>query len=124
MKILDVGQCGFDHSQIKRLLESRFDTRVERADSIEEALELAAESKYQLILINRIFDADGMSGLDLVRQLKQNKVTQETPVMLVSNYADAQQQAVSLGALEGFGKAELDTPQTIKRIASVIEQNS
>jgi len=38
------------------------------------------------------------------------------PVMLVSNFADAQAQAVESGALPGFGKAALNAPETLARL--------
>jgi hypothetical protein len=40
--------------------------------------------------------------------------------MLVSNYADAQQQAETAGALPGFGKSSLRTPETRERLRAVL----
>jgi hypothetical protein len=36
----------------------------------------------------------------------------------VSDHADAQDQAMSSGALKGFGKAELENPKTLELIRS------
>ena len=44
---------------------------------------------------------------ELIRLLKKNHP--ELKVMLVSNYEDAQEAAVSAGALPGFGKREIGT---------------
>jgi hypothetical protein len=41
--------------------------------------------------------------------------------MLVSNYADWQQKAVEMGAVYGFGKAELNRPETRTRLAAILE---
>jgi hypothetical protein len=40
--------------------------------------------------------------------------------MLVSNYAEWQQRAVELGALPGFGKAELNRPETRAKLEAVL----
>ena len=42
------------------------------------------------------------------------------PVMLVSNYEDAQREAVAKGALPGFGKAALGQPHTLARLRAVL----
>jgi len=41
-------------------------------------------------------------------------------VMLVSNYEDAQKEAVAAGALAGFGKASLGRPAMIESLRSVL----
>jgi hypothetical protein len=41
--------------------------------------------------------------------------------MLVSNYADAQRDAVGRGALPGFGKSALRQPETLSRLAEVLK---
>ena len=40
--------------------------------------------------------------------------------MLVSNYSEHQQTAVEAGAIEGFGKAQLDAPATQEKLARVL----
>jgi two-component system chemotaxis response regulator CheY len=40
--------------------------------------------------------------------------------MLVSNYADAQREAMSLGALPGFGKAGLNDASTNTRLQEIL----
>jgi two-component system chemotaxis response regulator CheY len=112
-KVLNVGQCDLDHPRIHALIADAFGAAVERAHTAAEALARARAERFDLVLINRILDADGSSGLELVRQLKQAAVTPGVPVMLVSNYASAQQAAVALGAEPGFGKDALDDPATV-----------
>jgi hypothetical protein len=53
---------------------------------------------------------DGSDGMELIRIAKREELT--TPVMLVSNYPEAQSAAVAAGAVPGFGKASLHTAQT------------
>jgi hypothetical protein len=41
--------------------------------------------------------------------------------MLITNYAEFQQQAVAAGAILGFGKLELHAPDTLDRLRSVLQ---
>jgi len=119
-RVLSVGQCSFDHGSITRTLEHAFDVRVRGADAKEDALKALRSERFDLVLVNRILDRDGSSGLDLIRAIKADPELVEVPVMLVSNYGDAQADAVALGALRGFGKVELRDPATRDRIAEVL----
>ena len=78
---------------------------MERAGSAEQARGMMAGKRYDLVLVNRVFDADGDSGLEFIAAIKASGDT--TPMMLVSDYADAQAQAVAKGAMPGFGKSML-----------------
>ena len=40
--------------------------------------------------------------------------------MLVSNYAEAQSQAISLGATPGFGKSDLGNPKARDALAPIL----
>lgn len=104
--VLNIGQCQYDHGRISRELAAAFDVRVDGVDTASQALAAAAKQRYDLILINRVLDADGSSGLDLLRQLRERS-EESAPVMLVSNYSDAHDSAVALGGVRGFGKADL-----------------
>ena len=89
-KVLDVGQCNADNSRISQLLQKHFDAQVDRSHSLDEAVEAAANTAYDLILINRLLDANGSAGMDILASLKSNPASAEIPVMIVSNYQDAQ----------------------------------
>lgn len=114
--VLNVGQCHPDHGSISRLLTSHFDVDVVRANSHSETLQLVQEQSFDLILINRVLDADGSSGMELLSLLKSNAATSNVPVMLVSNYADAQAAAVATGAVSGFGKNSLNAAATLTEL--------
>ncbi len=118
--VLDVGQCDFDHENISRMLSESFSADVEQATTSEEALRAVLAGHYDLVLVNRILDADGASGLDLIERLQSHEETRATPVTLVSNYADAQDAAVALGAKRGFGKDTLASPETRDLLASLL----
>lgn len=120
VKVLDVGQCGFDHGNISRLLRDRFGAEVDQAHTLDEAVGAAATGTYDLVLVNRIFDANGAEGLELVRRLKDDDRTAQTPVMLVSNFDEAQRAAMELGAERGFGKDSLNDVETTERLAEYL----
>jgi len=118
-RVLDVGQCGFDHSAIAELLERLSKTQVDAAQDAQETEKMLAQNKYDLVLINRILDADGSSGVELIKKLRAKPNC--PPVMLVSNLPDAQLQAIATGALEGFGKAVIHLPQTAEYLRQVLK---
>lgn len=117
-RVLAVGNCGFDDSSLRRLIEGELGAEMTSVDSSAEAVAAAAGS-FSLILINRVLDRTGESGVDLVRTLKAEAAA-ETPVMLISNFADAQRQAVQAGAEPGFGKNQLGDPAVRERLADVL----
>lgn len=119
-RVLDVGQCGFDHPRIKQMIESTFGASVDRAHTAAETLDLAQQTSYDLIMVNRILDADGDSGLELIKSLKENSATSSTQVMLISNYSDAQHEAVRAGAVQGFGKNAINAAETKEVLSGLL----
>ncbi len=119
-KVLSLGQCAADNWTISRFLEERFGATVVAADTFPEALTQLRGEHFDLVLVNRVLDRNGASGLTFISDLKEDKALADVPVMLVSNYPDAQQQAVARGALPGFGKAALQDPRTVGQLQSVL----
>lgn len=120
-RVLSVGQCGYDHGQISRHLSRAWGAEVVAAGTHAEALELIRErGPFRLVLVNRVGDRDGARGIDLIRTLKADPGLADVPVMLVSNYPDAQAEAVSAGALPGFGKAELGDRAVEERLQPLL----
>ncbi len=115
-RVLSVGQCGADHGGITRTLRQAFGAEVVAAHSATEALAQLQHGDYALVLVNRVLDADGSPGVDLVRAVKEDEALRRVPVMLVSNYPDAQDEAVAAGAEPGFGKAGLGRPEMLERV--------
>lgn len=122
MKILDVGQCGFDGPRMARLWREALEAEVERADTGDEAAELLADQDFDLVLVNRVLAADRSSGLDVIERLRAQNV--HVPIMLVSDLPEAQDAAVALGAVRGFGKAHLGERSTLELVSSVAREHA
>ncbi len=113
-----------DHGQIGRALARPLDAEVIAADTHEHARRLLGASGFDLVLVNRVGDLDGALGLHLIRALKADPATAEVPVMLVSNYPEAQAEAVSAGALPGFGKSDLSSGRALAAIRPALSDSS
>jgi two-component system chemotaxis response regulator CheY len=120
-RVLSVGQCGFDQVALSHHFRKFFDAEVIAAATFSVALSALTAGGFDLVLVNRVTDRDGSLGLDFIRALKAAGSYASVPVMLVSNYRDAQDQAEALGASPGFGKAELKTPETRARLNTVFD---
>jgi two-component system, chemotaxis family, chemotaxis protein CheY len=118
--VLSVGQCGFDHATITRFLRQAFQAEVVAADTFAEAIRALRAGTFALVLVNRVSDARGELGLELIRTLKADPELARIPVMLVSNFPAAQEQGQALGALAGFGKADMHSPASMERIEAAL----
>jgi two-component system, chemotaxis family, chemotaxis protein CheY len=119
--VLSVGQCGFDHTRISRFLLESFGATTVASDTADNALAAVRSGSFELILVNRVFDRDGYLGLELIRSLKGDPALAGIPVILVSNYADAQAEAVALGALPGFGKGDLSSAKARETLDPILK---
>lgn len=119
-RVLDVGNCNPDHAAIRRMLESSFHVSVDRAYVLDDAIEAVLKNDYALVLVNRHLDRDGTEGMEVIRRIKGDDRTKHIPVMLVSNYSDAQAAAVEAGAIRGFGKAGLNSDATLSRLGEIL----
>ena len=119
-RVLDVGQCSPDHGQLRALIETSFDATVDRAHTHAETLAAVRKHHYDLVLVNRLLDQDGSEGLRVIASLKADRELREIPMMLVSNFDEAQASAVTIGAAPGFGKAQLREPATHTKLAAFL----
>jgi two-component system, chemotaxis family, chemotaxis protein CheY len=103
------------------VLRRHFDTDVTSADTAEEALALLRQEAFDLVLVNRVLDANGASGLEFIRLRKNEGALKQPPMMLVSNFEEAQREALQAGALPGFGKSALGQPAMLGRVRSILE---
>lgn len=120
-RVLDVGNCNPDHHKIRMMLERHFDVSIDRVMFVDEALDRMRRTRYDLVLVNRLIFEDQSEGIDLLRRVKGDASVLKAPIMLVSNYADAQAAAVAEGAVSGFGKDKLFANETIERLGQYIK---
>ncbi|MEO1130976.1 MAG: hypothetical protein AAFX05_14885 [Planctomycetota bacterium] len=115
-----VGHCGFDAGSLEKAVRTAIpEARIERADDA--AALQALEGDAHLLLINRVLERGFATseGIDLIRALAANGPA----AMLISNYADAQQEAEQAGALPGFGKSDIQSEETLDLLRrSMIER--
>lgn len=114
--VLGVGNCSFDHGNVEALILANFDAEVVAAALKDEAMEKLRSGSFDLVLVNRKLTQDLSDGLELIERIKADPQLAETPVMLLSNYPEAQKAAVAAGAEPGFGKAELERPETVEKL--------
>jgi len=122
--VLDVGNCDPDHASIQRMLTSKYDVVVLRADQLSDALELLGKQKVDLIVINRKLDIDYSDGIEILRHLKKDRATESIPAMIITNDPEQQLAAVAEGAEYGFGKLEYAQPSTHERLSRFLDAKS
>ena len=106
-----VGHFGRDSSYLRITVQKALpDVVVNMADD-QGDLQKQIKAGVDLLLVNRTLDygftCEG--GAELIRHLRIEHPNLRA--MLVSNYPEAQAEAVAAGALPGFGKRELGTPK-------------
>jgi CheY-like chemotaxis protein len=120
-RVLDVGQCGPDHSAIRTYLTRNFGCEVVQVDDAAAAIAQLTSAHFDLVLVNRKLDMDYSDGIEVIRAIKANSATAAVPLMLVTNYPEHQAAAIAVGAIRGFGKLEFGKPETRAALAAVLE---
>ncbi|MBY0588897.1 hypothetical protein K2X85_17120 [bacterium] len=119
--ILSVGQCGPDHSTLSRFLREHFAAEVTPAVLLDEGVfERIRKGEFSLVLVNRKLDVDYSCGMSVLQRICSDNKASKTPVMLITNYPEHQEKAVSLGGVPGFGKLEYDKPETFARLERIL----
>lgn len=116
-RVLDVGNCDPDHGMISSMLRDHFDVVIDRVMFVDEAIQLLREKTYDLVLFNRLVFADSSPGIELLKRAKVEPETAETPMMMVSNFAEAQASSIASGGAPGFGKAAVNDPKTVELLS-------
>ncbi|MEN0020733.1 MAG: hypothetical protein AAF747_07615 [Planctomycetota bacterium] len=116
-----VGHCGPDSGSLRRAIESAVPHAELMPVNDDRALADAMEAGAVLI-VNRVLDGRFAfaHGLSIIKHATDAGVRS----MLVSNFADAQQQAEAAGALPGIGKASLGQPVTAERLQAAASSAS
>jgi len=103
------------------MFRKHFDVEILRADQLSDTLATLQRQTVDLILINRKLDIDYSDGIEILHAVKRSEAFRHIPVMLITNYAEHQQQAIASGAILGFGKLELNAPETLERLRTVLQ---
>jgi len=120
-RIVLIGHCGPDSSYLRITVgRAGRDVKVLAADSSSE-LDTLLKEGVDLLLFNRVLDYgfEETSGPVLIGKVRAKHPNVQC--MLVSNYPEAQAEAVAAGALPGFGKRELGSPRVAEMIREAIE---
>ena len=121
-KVLLSGNCNVDYPRLARFLIDTFDCRISRAKDNEDAKRQLKDDSFDLVMVNRIGAFDSEPGIDIVHYVQKDEKLKSTPVMLITNYPDKMEEAVSAGAVEGFGKDDLRSEkpaQILKKFLAV-----
>jgi DNA-binding response OmpR family regulator len=113
-RVLDIGQCGFDGPRLRKMLREKVGAEVECADTLDEARDKLHGAAFDLVMVNRELARDRSSGIETIRAILME--WPGTKVMLVSDRAAAQEEAMKLGAVRGFGKAQLFEKETEEHV--------
>lgn len=125
-RILLVGHCGIDTPPLTAFLSTKFKAVVEGARNADDAKSMIAAGGFDLALINRVLIGDSPyiyqkhegSGVTLLRELVASGT--RTKLMIVSNFTEAQDAAVALGGVPGFGKRNFEDGAAERIIAAAL----
>jgi CheY-like chemotaxis protein len=120
-RVLDIGNCSMDHGAISGMLRKQFGVEVVQCHGPDDSMSALRAGQFDLVLVNRKLDQDYSDGLEIVRAIKADPQLADTPVMLITNFPQYQEQAIAAGALPGFGKKELYNETTQQRLAEVLK---
>lgn len=110
--LVDCGNCGPDFLAIRAMVEGEFGARVLQSHGLDDTLAILREHPIDLVTINRKLDQDYSDGLEVAKAIKADTEVSRVPVMLVTNYTEHQEAAISVGCVRGFGKLALASPET------------
>jgi two-component system, chemotaxis family, chemotaxis protein CheY len=120
-KVVLVGHCGPDSSYLRMAVQKALSDVVVTLADDDRDLQRLVSAGVDLLLVNRTLDygfsAEG--GAELIRHLRAGDPS--IKAMLVSNYPEAQAEAVAAGALPGFGKREIGSPKVSQVIRDAVE---
>ena len=119
-KIALVGHCGIDGPRIQAQISQILDNADVAMANDPDALSAVVDKGVDLLLFNRElgFGFDDEQGVDVMAELRESHP--DVKMMLISDYPDAQKAAEKIGAVPGFGKADLGTPKVEKALKSAL----
>ena len=100
---------------------AREDLDVSVVNTVKEGIKKAQEIKPDLILLDILLPHE--SGLEFLRQAKENPEISSIPVVAFSNYSDpsTREEAIKLGAKEYIIKANYNPQETVEKIKEYLK---
>jgi CheY-like chemotaxis protein len=115
--LLDCGNCGPDFHTIRKMVSENFAASVVQSHGIEDTLDILRTRKIDLITVNRKLDRDYSDGMEVIKAIKADPELANIPIMLVTNYEEHQQAAMTAGCVRGFGKLSVNDRNTRELLA-------
>lgn len=114
-RVMLVGHCGPDAFMLTRAVKDAVPGVTVEHNTHESRL---WDHPADLLLVNRVLDGwyTDESGPRLVAEA----VSRGVPVILISNYSDAQAAAVAAGAAPGFGKTEVRSEKAARAVRGAL----
>lgn len=104
----------------KELLEqNRFKVFV--AAQGKEALKIIRSSQRPDLILLDLGLPGGMSGFDILKQIKEDDFLKQIPVIVFSNYDAEQQTALGLGADDYIVKADLQVEDLVGKVRDILD---
>jgi DNA-binding response OmpR family regulator len=120
MTILLVDDSRFLRTANERALAKAGHTVITAGDG-EEGLRMASQHRPDLVILDLMLPK--LSGVDLLRAIRKDPATAETPVMILSSLSQRnEEKLVSEGATAYFEKAMLETSNGTRPFLSAVEE--
>lgn len=121
-KVVLVGHCGPDSAYLTMAIRSVDKAIQVLAAGDEAALQKLIGEGVDLLLINRVLDYGFAEnyGVLLIRRIRA--AHPQLKLMLISNYPEAQAEAIAEGALHGFGKSEIGSPKVMQVLEAALRR--
>jgi hypothetical protein len=113
-RVVLVGHCSLDGPRLQEEIRAMPEEPEVLRVNDKAKLEAVCEEGENLLLVNREPVGFDEEGIDIVRHVHERYPGQN--VMLVSDFSDAQEEAVEAGAMQGFGKRDMGTPKLAKAV--------
>ena len=116
VRVALVGHCGPDQWALRSAVNSALPGVEFLSINVQSTLSSSLPS-IDIALVNRVLDGrfESDSGIGLIGRLA-SAPTPRPALMLISNFADAQQQAEAAGAIPGFGKSDANSDLARQRL--------
>lgn len=99
-KVLIAGPCTADANDLEKELSARYSLEFKKTLRIDKTKELLDKSKFDLVLVNRVFAGDSKEGFEILKYQKEKGL--KSPSIMLSRFPEKQEKALSMGAVASF----------------------